>query len=424
MAKSDPTPPPTTGDSESIPRRTLRRSPNFPYIDLPTAIMRIRTLYSHEHRNPTPWSVVAGHWDYSASSSSMDKTVGALNAYGLVDVAGAGDARTVKLSKRALDIVEDEREESPDRTRAIQDAALAPSIFKTIRDRFGNNLPSDASLRTVLVRELDFNPNAVGSVITNYRNTIEHSGLDKSDSTAHAGGADRKPSKTDDVRPVIGDWVQWTSQGVAQFPTPRQVIGIDEQDGEHFVRIRGDDGSEGWVPMNQVTIESPPTTSEPPRQRQSRFAPPVISASMPPERTPPGVREFSFPLIDGVATLRIPHPMGDANYNLLVAVLNATKAALTGAAAPDKSSRPNRRMIEMVEAGEAIDVRSIGSEIRPGVFKMPVDFCREDGDADLCDLREGRWIWSVGKHKSTGEVFASCAGEFYQNPEYECLFLR
>jgi hypothetical protein len=44
----------------------------------------------------------------------------------------------------------------------------------------------------------------------------------------------------------------------------------------------------------------------------------------------PGTREFSFPLLDGVATLRVPHPMGPENYDLLTAVLAAMKSALVG----------------------------------------------------------------------------------------------
>lgn len=42
-----------------------------------------------------------------------------------------------------------------------------------------------------------------------------------------------------------------------------------------------------------------------------------------------GVREFSFPLIGGVAVLRVPHPMGLANFTMLQAVLVAAKDALT-----------------------------------------------------------------------------------------------
>lgn len=52
----------------------------------------------------------------------------------------------------------------------------------------------------------------------------------------------------------------------------------------------------------------------------------------------PGTREFSFPLIDGVATLRIPYPMGQENYELLKAVLEAAKTALIGSKKPDQHS--------------------------------------------------------------------------------------
>lgn len=56
------------------------------------------------------------------------------------------------------------------------------------------------------------------------------------------------------------------------------------------------------------------------------------TAKQPPD---PGMREFSFPLIDGVATLRIPHPMGQENYELLKAVLEAAKTALIGPKKPN-----------------------------------------------------------------------------------------
>jgi hypothetical protein len=45
---------------------------------------------------------------------------------------------------------------------------------------------------------------------------------------------------------------------------------------------------------------------------------------------PPGTREFTFPLMDGAAVLRVPHPMGQENYDLLKAVLEAAKSALIG----------------------------------------------------------------------------------------------
>jgi hypothetical protein len=63
------------------------------------------------------------------------------------------------------------------------------------------------------------------------------------------------------------------------------------------------------------------------QDQQNNLKPPLI----------PGTREFLFPLIDSVASLRVPHPMGEANYNLLTAVLEAAKTALIG---PPKKDEP------------------------------------------------------------------------------------
>lgn len=42
------------------------------------------------------------------------------------------------------------------------------------------------------------------------------------------------------------------------------------------------------------------------------------------------MKNFTFPLIGGdVATLQVPHPMSEENYNVLMAVLGAIKISLT-----------------------------------------------------------------------------------------------
>jgi hypothetical protein len=43
---------------------------------------------------------------------------------------------------------------------------------------------------------------------------------------------------------------------------------------------------------------------------------------------------------------------------------------------------------------------------------------------DYCDAKNERWIWSIGRRLSDGTVLASLTDEFYQNAEYECLWLR
>ena len=59
--------------------------------------------------------------------------------------------------------------------------------------------------------------------------------------------------------------------------------------------------------------------------------PPVDEPNTKPKQPlPPGVREFSFPLMNGAAVLKVPHPMGQENFDLLDAMLKAAKAALVG----------------------------------------------------------------------------------------------
>jgi hypothetical protein len=422
MAKSAPPQSPSPAAAPVVApaqRRTLRRSPNFPYIDLPTALARIRVLYQHEGRNPTPMSVVAAHWGYSPTSSSMDKVVGALNSYGLVEVQGSGDGQTLRLTERSLDILEDEREESEDRTRAIQAAALGPSIHRIIRERFGQHLPSDANLRTVLIRELNFNPKSVATVIANYRSTIEHAGLDSADNAGHTPEVDRQPPNRENVRPAVGDLVQWEHNDVLGLPEPRKVKGLSDNGEWVFV-----DGSTTGLPIAEVLVVSRAPQNGAATMVQANTPPPMTPAVVAPlAPIAPGgtMRDLTIPLVGGaMAILRTPVPMSEQNFQLLTSLLATMKPAIVTEASPRRI-----RMQEEVAAGETIDVRSIGVETEPGIFKLthPEKFDK-DADVDYCDIKEQARIWSIGKRKATGEIFASTSARYYENPEFECLWLR
>lgn len=66
------------------------------------------------------------------------------------------------------------------------------------------------------------------------------------------------------------------------------------------------------------------------------------------------------------------------------------------------------------------DVHSIGEQVAEGLYKL-----REfNEDWDFYDPKIERWIWSVGKHKATGETYAATDARFYSNDDYDCLWLR
>lgn len=80
----------------------------------------------------------------------------------------------------------------------------------------------------------------------------------------------------------------------------------------------------------------------------------------------------------------------------------------------------NLRMREKLDLGECIDVNKIGHSIGTGLFVLD---SYEDGK-DYCDASSDAWIWSIGRHISSGVVIASIDSRFYQNPQYVCLWLR
>lgn len=78
----------------------------------------------------------------------------------------------------------------------------------------------------------------------------------------------------------------------------------------------------------------------------------------------------------------------------------------------------NKAMARKFQKGGCIDVSRF--ERKDGDYILP-DFV---DDVDYADAVHEFWIGSIGKHLKTGEIRASTSNKFYQNPEYECLWLR
>lgn len=80
----------------------------------------------------------------------------------------------------------------------------------------------------------------------------------------------------------------------------------------------------------------------------------------------------------------------------------------------------NLRMHEKLNLGECVDVNQIGRPLGKGLFELRQ---YEDG-TDYCDAVGEEWIWSIGRHAVDGTIVASIDTRFYDNPLYECLWLR
>jgi hypothetical protein len=155
------------------------RSPSYPGIDLQEAIQLADRFKSFGGRHLVTVKFVLDHWGYKSTSSNGMKAIAALSSFGLIESIGSGDDRKVKLSERALRILVD-HDGSPERKKAIEDAALSPKIYSELWGKWGGDLPPEPEIRSYLILDRNFNETAVGGFLKDYRKTITFAELETS----------------------------------------------------------------------------------------------------------------------------------------------------------------------------------------------------------------------------------------------------
>jgi hypothetical protein len=223
------------------------RGPNFPSISLERAVGFAQILYEKEKRAAVGVPVVLSHWGYkNPKSSTAAMALAALKSYGLLDYQGSGPNRLAKLSPRALRIVLN----TPERADELKAAALAPKIHQQLWEKYKEDgLPSDEAIKHHLILDLDFNDAAVDGFLGRLRSTFSFANLVKSDTLS------------DKPLPIVGDFVQWESQGALQLPEARKVSGLSD-DGQ-FVFV---EGTSTGLPVGEVVVVKAPTNSNLPPQ--------------------------------------------------------------------------------------------------------------------------------------------------------------
>ncbi|HSY33481.1 MAG TPA: hypothetical protein VLA42_15965 [Verrucomicrobiae bacterium] len=258
------------------------RSPAYPYINLETAITRAQTFYDREVRNAAPLAVAATDWGYEAKSSSAMQTAAALMSFGLLSDEGTGDKRKVRLTQNALKILLDKRPDSVERAELIKQAALAPKIHQQIWEKWGDSV-SDGTLRHALIFEWKppFNENSVDGFIREFRDTISFAKLTESDKVATEDG-DKDTGRAGYI-PKVGDYVQWESNGILQFPQSKRVTEISA-DGKYAMV----EGSYTGLPIGELSLAKTPQglTIVPPPEPRIQVSPNIH------------MQEFVVPLSD------------------------------------------------------------------------------------------------------------------------------
>lgn len=84
----------------------------------------------------------------------------------------------------------------------------------------------------------------------------------------------------------------------------------------------------------------------------------------------------------------------------------------------------NTRMSQKIKEGQAIDLKDKPREGDYYILGEKADPFNEDADDDYCDTSTSSWMWSIGRRRKDGRILASRSSDLYQNPDFECLWLR
>jgi len=307
----------TKADAKVEKKAREGRSPGFPFIDLEKALERAEQFRVAEGKHSVPADSAKKAWKFGDESVIARRTVASLGYYGLFDDEGHGPKRKVKLSESALKILLDKQPVSPERDALIQTAALTPPAFKELWEKWGNELPSDTTFETYLIRDRGYSSGGAKDLISAYKNTLAFAKLYKSAKPLVADGrlSDPPPAQID-----VGDFVQIEIDGVFQLPKAKRVRAIREDQGKNWIFI---EGSETGIPMEQARLEQKGSVNN-----DKPLIPPTLAEAP----LPVGEREWlRGPLSKDVSyRLVVAGDLGPKEIGKLITLLKAQQSVLSG----------------------------------------------------------------------------------------------
>jgi hypothetical protein len=143
------------------------RSANYPVLSLDEAIRAIAEIYKTEHRSRASREVLSRALGYSGVHGRSQRKLAALRAYGLLD--GEGDE--LRVSEDGVTLIH-APDGATERSLALRRAALRPTLFRELYERFEGKVPSEENLAWEL-RKRGFTEKAVSKVVRVYIKTIE-----------------------------------------------------------------------------------------------------------------------------------------------------------------------------------------------------------------------------------------------------------
>jgi len=290
-----------------------QRSPNYPAISLREAVERASKLYAADGRAGSLLGSAVQHFGFNRPHGTAMALVSAMRKYGLIEVAN----NRVTLTKRAIDILVFP-DDDPRKINAIQAAALSPEIYQDLYNHYlmRGQLPSEQSLKAELEAEMKFNPRAVADFVRDFKATLTYAGLLAEDGVTLRSGGDGTPPSPSRKIPNIGDYVDWESGGVLQFPEPKRVRAFSEDGQFAFV-----EGSNTGLTIGELIVR------ERPLDNTSSINAPSKTSTM---------REDVFSLTEGQVKIQWPTPLSQESLQDLKDWLRILERKISRSAAQSK----------------------------------------------------------------------------------------
>jgi hypothetical protein len=279
----------SAGTAEAAAKKSRHRSPNYPSIGLRIAIGKIQSLYKDGGLAPLMKITALKGLGFDKDDANAARGLAALKSFGLIEEV---ENDRLKISQRGVDIVA-RQEGEPQRTAALHAAASSPQIYRELLTEFAaSGVPPNAALKSELIAAKKFNPNVVDDFITDFRDTLDFSGLSISEVLESEQQQNKNGGQT--VPPQAGDHVQWESSGQVQFPEPKRIRGLSPDGQWAFV-----DGSETGLPVKELTVvrtqASEKLAEQPPPQLDPLKPPPQLGKTGTPSPAPK-MRSYSWAL--------------------------------------------------------------------------------------------------------------------------------
>jgi hypothetical protein len=200
------------------------RSPHYPSQTLEEAIQRVEQVYNLEHTHSSPRNVVAEGLGYTSLNGASLSVIATLTRYGLLEAVGDG---LLKVSDDAVSVlVLDDGE--PEKTAALQRLAFTPKLFTEIREKYGEQLPSDVNLKHFLIQQKKFLPKASDEVIRVYRENLKFVTAQNESCNVSDDKPQKQPEGQTPMTQISAAISAQNQTNIATPPAPQMPVGVHE----------------------------------------------------------------------------------------------------------------------------------------------------------------------------------------------------